>query len=241
MVCQVSYRQKKALPFLDALIGQASSVITCIGSKITMPNPKIVLAGMEAEGWRWQEGDLACGVSTFGHGDFHVGNLMVDLSEDGTLVLDGLTVLDYDYVGEYCQHYDRAQLESSFLMELALAFDDQCGAGRWDEYFLPALKVLTSADSEAVIENNKFAYDLVSVVRTLRGDLAGGDLRLYYGALFTTLLRISVSKYRKADQTIANLPMSARRTTVVAMGLLLSQLAAAPRPLKDMNTTEVAF
>jgi hypothetical protein len=147
---------------------------------------------------------------------------MVYLS-DGTLKGDDLTVLDYDYVGEYCQHYDRAQLESSYLVELGLAFEERCGAAAWESYFLPAIKVLTSAAAEETIGNNKFSYDLYSVVRTLRGDMAPDDLQLYYGALFTTLLRISVSKYRKAGH-ITKLPESARRTIVVTLGLLLAQL-----------------
>ncbi len=225
-------RRTKTVPALEALIGTSGSVLTCAGSSVTVANPLMLFSHEEGAGWHWQRVDPACGIATYGHGDFHVGNVMVDLSTDGTLNYDGLTVLDYDYVGEYCLYYDRAQLESSFLVELALTFEEKCQTTDWDGYFLPALRVLTSARTEASIENNKFAYDLVSVSKTLRGDLKGSALKLYYGALFTTLLRISVSKYQKAH---GKLTESAKRTIVVTLGLLLNQLVEweekANRPL----------
>jgi CheY-like chemotaxis protein len=233
-------RKDKALSVLHSLIGTDAAMVRCVSSSVIAPNPLMLFQKMQEQDdgvcWRWRPGESICGVVTYGHGDFHVGNVMMDLSKTGRIKRGGLTILDYDYVGEYCRHYDTAQLESSFLIELALAFEEQLGAAKWDGYYLPALKVLTSAEREESIANNEFACDLVRVVRTLRGGLAAPDLTLYHGALFTTLLRISVSKYLKLKGA---LPRSAKRTVVVTLGLLLNQLGGVNRPVNELAVADV--
>lgn len=243
LTVEAESRRAKTIPVLDSVLKTRRRWLTCVDASVTVPNPMVLFgpADEAPEAWHWREEDCACGAVTYGHGDFHVGNVMVELSDEGILEEDGLTVLDYDYVGEYCRHYDTAQLEASFLVELAMAFDDRCGPALWDEYVLPALKILSSSKSAASVRDKRFAGDLVRVINGLRGSLTPAELKLYYGALFTTLLRVSVSQSISAQRRGRDLPRSAQRTIVVMLGLLLDQLIEIGGVADEDSSAEVSF
>jgi hypothetical protein len=235
-------RRKETIEALQGLIGPSSAeALLCQESDVRVPNPLLLFIDDASKRWHWKAPQTSCTAVTYGHGDFHVGNLLVDLAEDGTLRHDEVTVLDYDYVRDYCCYYDRAQLESSFLLEVALAFDVHHKPEKWDEYFLRAIKVLTSG--EADLANNEFARDIVKVLSDLRENMNEAEHMLYYGALLTTLLRVSKSQYFKAQRQKppAKLPRSAQRTIVILLGLLLSQLIEGDAMVAPITTRELPF
>jgi hypothetical protein len=162
--------------------------------------------------------------SVLTHGDFHTGNLFF------SSVGDHLTVLDYDRVGPGTPEEDLARLEASFVT-FVFGLPDFCCGGRWNEYALPSLALLSGCHPFPVqlLEQNAFARDLLESLHIIRPAkpcpfYTASVIKALLIQLKTTFTKWDESgvKLVKADEIIANHGRNA--ATWLYLGMLLGKL-----------------
>lgn len=193
---EAARRKNKTLNALRAIRTAKGPLLTMHGVEIVSPlwvfeHPSEVT---------WRHGKGVVFDCSFGHGDFHTGNILVKL-DPVRLVVERVYVLDYDYVGTYRQGVDPATLEASFLVSLAkvATFRGNEGGARWEDMFEPALRHLAGETVWQAIENNRFAHDLAKVVGCIRQDaLRQTNYDPHYsGCLVSAMYRVLASEYKK--------------------------------------------
>lgn len=151
------------------------------------------------------------------HGDFHAGNILV--TEQG-----GVTVLDFDYVGNGYRFEDEATLEVSFLLSVANA-DKFKRREIWQDVF-PALlnslsKQTDNVTPEVSVLKNSDGYDIWTLVQTIRrGVVQRRYFQEYRALLVTALLRLTTSFRREEVNPNLHHP-GVFSTAIMYLGLLL--------------------
>lgn len=219
-----SQRLERSLAVLRDLVPSKKPLLRVPGVRERIVNPRYVLENLTAI--PWDSTQHPCKTVGFGHGDFHLRNI-VDKTFEGN---HPLCIVDFEHVAENpCQYFDTAQLEASFL--LALASSDKTAVG--PEKCRRALSAALSytaveagipGDQKRIQSQTKTTTEIVRGVSAIRGRMEKGDMPLYSAALWPAMLRLTVGFVENDGKQFSS---ESRRTAVTCMGLHLSGTLAA--------------
>jgi CheY-like chemotaxis protein len=223
-------RQVKTLPVLSRFLPADKAQVRFEQADLEIVNPHFLFGGRDPIPW-WPD-KLQCGMSHYGHGDFHVGNILISVASMRDHQPKHVFVLDYDYVGPWCKYYDTAQLETSFLMAIATQMQSD---EKWETRLRPALLRLAGDGLYDVPGMDRSWVDgLLALLSEWRGVLSRDSRALYDACLVTTMLRVFTQHAIQSD----NLPPSTVRVGLGYVGLLLKKLvdvSKLPGTVKVLN------
>ncbi len=208
---------------------ETSPLLSAFGDHVCNPLWMLESSPLETEAAKivdyWQTVPRERRMVRFGHGDFHVGNVLF-APADGRV-----TVLDFDYVGDHPEHEDPATLETSFVLAAAAnsLFHDKSD---WMTSWPDTIRFLSGVLPWKSVQNNRLAHDVAQLVAEIRAkqipqpqNVYMADDHHYHACLATALLRLFTSHSQKMDE-VQFRPVGA--TALFWLGLLLKRLVRCP-------------